>query len=239
MRPVDDPFWEKHRPGDRWNCKCDLEPTDDPVTEAPPGEEGDKPIAGLENNTAKDAKIFSDNHPFVKGASRKAKKAVLYLLKENLPTPGKVVEKRFKSGGLIQIEGKQYKHEAEKNLKAYTFLAKYYGEKYRLLGVDNTSGTKNPDAVNLKTGECSEAKSNVTSPCILNAIQDGVKRASRANAAEVYFFLEKEYDMSDMRHALKMAFMKGRNKNIRTVIIKLHNEEVKRYDANMLRKIFK
>jgi len=22
--PIDHPFWAQHRPGDRWNCKCDL-----------------------------------------------------------------------------------------------------------------------------------------------------------------------------------------------------------------------
>ena len=26
--PVDDPFWNRHHPGDRWNCKCSLEQTD-------------------------------------------------------------------------------------------------------------------------------------------------------------------------------------------------------------------
>lgn len=35
VRPIDDPFWNEHRPGDRWNCKCDLSSTDDPVTEIP------------------------------------------------------------------------------------------------------------------------------------------------------------------------------------------------------------
>ena len=28
--PVDDPFWVYHHPGDRWNCKCSLEATDEP-----------------------------------------------------------------------------------------------------------------------------------------------------------------------------------------------------------------
>ena len=29
IRPIDDPFWNEHRPGDRWNCKCTLSSTDE------------------------------------------------------------------------------------------------------------------------------------------------------------------------------------------------------------------
>ena len=36
VRLIDDPFWSKHRPGDRWNCKCDLEATDEEPTANPP-----------------------------------------------------------------------------------------------------------------------------------------------------------------------------------------------------------
>ena len=32
IRPVDDPFWNEHRPGDRWNCKCTLSSTDEAPT---------------------------------------------------------------------------------------------------------------------------------------------------------------------------------------------------------------
>lgn len=67
--PVDDPFWEEHHPGDRWNCKCSLEATDDPVVR-PAGMEPTKPQRGLENNPGKDGHTFSDNHPyFPKGCS--------------------------------------------------------------------------------------------------------------------------------------------------------------------------
>lgn len=61
--PVDDPFWEKHHPGDRWNCKCSLEATDDPVVR-PDDMEPTKPQRGLENNPGKDGHTFSDNHPY-------------------------------------------------------------------------------------------------------------------------------------------------------------------------------
>lgn len=63
--PVDDPFWTKHHPGDRWNCKCSLEQTDDPVNRpADLDDPVDKPQRGLENNPGKDGHTFSDNHPY-------------------------------------------------------------------------------------------------------------------------------------------------------------------------------
>jgi len=63
--PIDDPFWLEHHPGDRWNCKCSLEQTDEPATpELKPLLDGQKPQAGLENNPGGDGRIFSDRHPY-------------------------------------------------------------------------------------------------------------------------------------------------------------------------------
>lgn len=61
--PVDDPFWNEHHPGDRWNCKCSLEATDEPVVR-PAGLEPTLPQRGLENNPGKDGHTFSDKHPY-------------------------------------------------------------------------------------------------------------------------------------------------------------------------------
>lgn len=82
VRPIDDPFWNEHRPGDRWNCKCGLSSTDDPVTpvvDIPNNK--DKAQKGLENNPAKDGKLFSDSHPYITNAFKGAKKAVDKLMK--------------------------------------------------------------------------------------------------------------------------------------------------------------
>lgn len=64
--PVDHPFWTAHKPGDRWNCKCDLEATDDKCTKVPEGYQSkmDLPNNGLENNPAQDGKLFSEKHPY-------------------------------------------------------------------------------------------------------------------------------------------------------------------------------
>ena len=65
VRPIDDPFWSQHRPGDRWNCKCSLEATDEPPTDAPqPSSPADNPAPGLENNPGSDGALFSDRHPY-------------------------------------------------------------------------------------------------------------------------------------------------------------------------------
>lgn len=64
--PVDDPFWDKHRPGDLWNCKCWLKPTDEPATDRqdiPKGKDVPKPAKGLESNPGKTAEMFSSNQP--------------------------------------------------------------------------------------------------------------------------------------------------------------------------------
>lgn len=76
VRPINDTFWNEHRPGDRWNCKCGLSSTDDPVTSVPDATPQDKPQPGLENNPGKDAKLFSDKHPYQKEAHKGSKKAV-------------------------------------------------------------------------------------------------------------------------------------------------------------------
>lgn len=63
-RPINDPFWNKHRPGDRWNCKCSLEATDAPVTDIPGETDQDQPQPGLKGNPAKTKQIFDKSHPY-------------------------------------------------------------------------------------------------------------------------------------------------------------------------------
>lgn len=66
--PIDHPFWSQHRPGDRWNCKCDLTSTDEPPTPVPSVDVSQQPAnashLGLDNNPGKDAALFSDSHPY-------------------------------------------------------------------------------------------------------------------------------------------------------------------------------
>lgn len=75
--PIAHDFWNHHRPGDRWNCKCELRSTDEQPTavpNAPMG--GSDPQPGLDNNPGIDAKIFADSHPYIANAYQGAQEAV-------------------------------------------------------------------------------------------------------------------------------------------------------------------
>lgn len=64
--PVNDPFWDAHKPGDEWGCQCGWKSTDEPVTDNRGLEDPDAaPVSpGLGGNPAKTGQLFSDDHPY-------------------------------------------------------------------------------------------------------------------------------------------------------------------------------
>ena len=64
IRPVDDPFWSEHKPGDRWNCKCRLRQTEKEVTPTPKSDTKSDPDKGLESNPWKAKELFSQKHSY-------------------------------------------------------------------------------------------------------------------------------------------------------------------------------
>lgn len=63
--PVDHEFWNQHRPGDRWNCKCSLRNTDKPATSVPAETVASaQPQKGLDSNPGTTGEIFSTSHPY-------------------------------------------------------------------------------------------------------------------------------------------------------------------------------
>lgn len=236
----DDPFWNSHRPGEVWGCKCGLRSTARPTTEGNPGAgETAKASPGLDNNPAVDAKLFADSHPYIALADRDAKKAVKKFMAENVRQPEEYKAKKYKSGGELQVpqHGKQNKIEEKKNRKAYELLAKQYGAKYRLLPVDDTPGKKNPDAFNLRTKRFSDMKAPVSDNG-KNAIQASVRAAEKQRVGEVVIYLEKDYPMLDIWAGLKAAVQPYRCEHVREIIIRLNSGEIKHYDTEKLKGVF-
>ena len=96
--PINHPFWEKHRPGDRWNCKCTLQQTDEPVNDEVIKDFYPVPQEpGLDNNPGKDGKLFSNTHPYISKAYPGAKAAVEDILDEVLDfVPAQTIEEAEK-----------------------------------------------------------------------------------------------------------------------------------------------
>lgn len=63
--PIDHEFWNQHRPGDRWNCKCSLRNTDKPATSVPAETVvSAQPQKGLDSHPGTTGEIFSTSHPY-------------------------------------------------------------------------------------------------------------------------------------------------------------------------------
>ena len=75
IRSLEDPFWDTNYPGNLWNCKCGIRSTDKPVNAT--GDAAPVPAApGLDKNPATSGEVFTGSHPYIKGASKEAEKAV-------------------------------------------------------------------------------------------------------------------------------------------------------------------
>ncbi len=239
--PISHPFWASHRPGDEWGCKCGLEATDDPVSTRIPGEgKWIDPPAGLKGNPAQTHKIFSDDHPYIANAYGGAAAAVRSLLERLGLTPEELVERKFKSGGLLQTPAnlKQNAVEQVKNVRAYTELAKMHGERYKLLSLDYTFGKKNPDALNIRTGHYSDMKNPITTNG-KNAIQTSIKSASKQKVEEAYIYLSHDYPASEIYQGLIVALRPDRAKSLQAVIIRFHDGTLKRYNVARFREWMK
>lgn len=135
--PIEHPFWNAHRPGDRWNCHCSLEATDDAPTpghEIPKTTTRNKPAPGLDNNPGTDAKLFSDTHPYVAHAYKGAKKAVEKFFREKFPDKASVkVEPKHDEPKSYATRTKEIR-KAAAPLKEEVFTNKRFKKDIRITG---------------------------------------------------------------------------------------------------------
>lgn len=92
----DDPFWTTNQPGSLWNCKCDWQETDEPVTDGNPS---NKRIVnqGLEGNPAITGEIFTDNASYIKRARENGFDKIKYSIRDTLRSQYKNYYKEFET----------------------------------------------------------------------------------------------------------------------------------------------
>ena len=207
-----DPFWSVNQPGNLWNCKCDWEETDDPVTEGNPT--GAHHARGLEGNPAETGEIFGENCTYFKQAKENKEYIENYARKHTeiwdvLKTDnGKVMESSF--------HGKSEKKANEKTAK---YFANKYGRKIYLLG--RNEGSTSADTYDETLGSKVEYKNNVTDT--YNAIDRALRDANN-QAPMVVIVIESDISMGDLRRALNDRLK--RCKNINSVTLVRHGFDV-------------
>lgn len=200
--PIDHPFWASHRPGDRWNCKCQLAATAEPATSEPTPGKHDHPHNGLENNTGKDGHLFSDKHPYFPSScgscslfqakapiTARAKHLFLNRKKDchNCPYANQMVQQAESREeeysivpthkGKVRLHAKHGKTEKKANVATATYFAEKYEHEIDLLPTKD--GDKEADTNNKTLGYKQEYKhvNKHSKNAIEEALRKGYKQA--------------------------------------------------------------
>lgn len=72
-KPIDDPFWNAYYPPNGWNCRCDVEQTDE-QEKNPEAYPEIKPM--FRNNVGKQGIIFPEHHPYFQTGNEKTKRKI-------------------------------------------------------------------------------------------------------------------------------------------------------------------
>ena len=223
IRPIDDPFWNEHRPGDRWNCKCRLRSTDKPVTDIPGGGKEFDPAPGLENNPGSDAKLFSDNHPYQKEAYPGAKEAVDKLMKR-IDRKDDYTELQT-AAGRLRIHVGHGKGERQENIRVASYFTDKYGYEIDLLPKDDDKPCA--DAYNRTLERKEEYKVN-TRPTA-NAIDTAIRSAKR-QADHIVLWIDSGIDLELLPAIIRNRVKREENIKSITVVVNGKDKTLTRHE---------
>lgn len=197
----DNPIWNAG-PGTLWNCKCGVEPTDDPA------EDGGtpaavKPAPGIDNNPGESGEIFTQSHPYYKGLTKAEEKAAKQLEKNNSFT---TVE--GDGGFLVHVSKGHNKNELKANLAFAKRLVGIDKADITLLGVINKPGVINYDCIRHVFNEEWELKVP-TGNNMTNAIQGELKGTKKQRFA---FELTAEHTIRQIFKGIETTFISHRNR---------------------------
>jgi hypothetical protein len=206
-------------PGTLWNCKCGIEPTDDPA------ESGEiptavKPAPGLEGNPGETGEIFTNAHPYYKGLTKAEEKAAVQLEKNNSFTTAE-----GDGGFLVHVSKGHNRNELRANLAFAKRLAGIDRADITLLGVVNKPGAINYDCIRHVFNEEWEMKVP-TGANLKNSIQNELKKKER-----FIFEMNNQHNLTQVYKGLVATFVtnKGRRKSVKIVEFLLSSGHILRF----------
>ena len=236
--PIGHPFWDKYYPPNGWNCRCSVQPTDDPVR-MPPG----VPVVPemFQTNAGKIARIFDLSHPYYKGMTEKEKDRLYYFVRQNIRPASEVLKawdeyealgeewqkdyfngnnggflathrQRIEAGSINKNERLKYKKEAG--------MCRVFAENgYRMEHQAEVPGVSSPDV--LIDGKPADLK-RVSSHN--NIVRHAVKAVKKQGAEEVLFQVDtftdevrREFAVLKRMNIKVRYFITGEGKMIHTL----------------------
>lgn len=116
VKPINDPFWQQHYPGNIWNCKCGITNTDVPPTKQVLTPDY-SPAPGLDKNPA-GGELFTRSHPYYTNAYPGAKEAAEKAVAQTKNEIELRILKTFNNGGSVSV----YQYMIDPKQKDYTQL---------------------------------------------------------------------------------------------------------------------
>lgn len=222
--PIDHQFWSSHRPGDRWNCKCSLEATDEPAKGVPQGSEsGPAPQAGLKSNPGTSRQLFDNSHPYFPdncsscpfGSGITNTLRFLFTARKKDCCNCRFINKQIQpespieqssdeyttiptERGSVRIHSEHGDNEIKPNKIIATYLAEKYNQDIDLL--PNINNKKTADSYNRSRGIFQEYKEN--SKPTKSAI-DNELRSAASQAKHVVINITSDIDFETLTRGVK------------------------------------